>query len=266
MSDVLTEIIRGVKEDEQSRKLDRRLLAERIAAAPKPIDALGSLRSRKFSVISEVKRSSPSKGDLAEIKSPDTLAEIYAENGAGAISVLTEGRRFKGTLDDLAKVRQRVELPILRKDFMVSEYLVMESRAWGADIVLLIVAALDEIQLRDFYQLARELEMSVLVEIHDEAELDSAMAIEPMMIGVNARNLKNLQVNPEVFQKLIHKIPSHIYRVAESGIASPSDANAAYLSGADAVLVGESLVRSADPGKSLRELLAVADGSAAIDD
>lgn len=256
MSDVLTSIIEGVREDEKHRKLSRLELNERLSKARPPLDALASLRSQPFSVIAEVKRSSPSKGELATIESPEKLATLYAEHGAAAISVLTEERRFKGKLLDLKAVRENVDLPILRKDFMVSEYLIEESRAWGADLILLIVAALDDVQLRDFFQLANELGMASLVEIHDEAELERAMSIEPEMIGVNSRNLKTLEVNKAVFDKLIPEIPSSIYRVAESGISTSADARGARTSGADAILVGESLVRSENPGKALTELLA----------
>ena len=256
MSDVLASIIEGVRDDERLRKLPKSELADRIAAAPTPRDALASLRARPFSVIAEVKRSSPSKGELAKIESPADLAEIYAENGASAISVLTEQRRFRGNLADLAAVRDRVSTPLLRKDFMVSEYLIQESRAWGADLILLIVAALDDVQLKDYYQLANELGMRSLVEVHDEVELERAMGIEPELIGVNARNLKTLAVSSAAFARLIPKIPAEIYRVAESGISNADEARLARECGADAILVGEGLVRAANPGQALAALLA----------
>jgi indole-3-glycerol phosphate synthase len=259
MNDVLSSIIEGVREDERNRRLSRAELTERLTAAPAPCDALNSLRSRSFSVIAEVKRSSPSKGDLARIASPESLAQRYADNGAAVVSVLTEQRRFKGSLADFQAVRERVSIPILRKDFMVSEYLIEESRAYGADLILLIVAALDDSQLRDFYQLATSLGMRSLIEIHDEAELERAMRIEPEIIGVNSRNLKTLEVGAATFQRLIPKIPGEIYRVAESGISGPSDAKFARSFGADAILVGESLVRASDPGKALEQLLSVTD-------
>lgn len=257
MSDVLSEIIAGVRVDEATRKLGARELKERIDAAPPARDALASLKSRPLSVIAEVKRSSPSKGELAKIPDPKRLAATYAAGGAGAISVLTEERRFGGSLADLSAVRSEVEIPVLRKDFMVSEYLIEESRVFGADLILLIVAALDQVQLRDFYELVHGLGMQALVEIHDEAELERAMAIEPEIIGVNARNLKTLAVSSEPFQRLLPLIPRSVYRVAESGISGASDANFARECGADAILVGESLVRATDPGAALGELLAI---------
>ena len=257
MSDVLSEIIAGVRADEATRRLSARELRERIDAAPPARDTLTSLKSRPFSVIAEVKRSSPSKGELAKIPNPERLAESYAANGAGAISVLTESRRFGGSLADLSAVKGAVEIPLLRKDFMVSEYLIEESRAFGADLILLIVAALDQVQLRDFYAIVHGLGMQALIEIHDEAELERAMAIDPAIIGVNARNLKTLAVSSEPFARLLPMIPANIYRVAESGISGASDANFARQCGADAILVGESLVRAADPGAVLSELLAI---------
>lgn len=257
MSDVLSEIIAGVRADEESRRLSPRELKERIDAAPPVRDTLASLKSRRFSVIAEVKRSSPSKGELAKIPDPKRLASIYAEHGAGAISVLTEGRRFGGSLADLSAVRSEVETPLLRKEFIVSEYLIEESRAYGADFILLIVAALDQIQLRDFYAIVRGLGMQALFEIHDEAELERAMALEPAIIGVNARNLKTLSVSSEPFQRLLPMIPANIYRIAESGISGAGDARFARDCGADAILVGESLVRAVDPGVALGELLTI---------
>lgn len=258
MSDVLASIVSGVREDEAARRLSESDLKARLDAAAKPIDALAKLRARNFSVIAEVKRSSPSKGQLAKIASPEILAAKYQEGGASAISVLTEQRRFNGSLADLEAVRKQIELPLLRKDFLVSEYAVYESRAWGADLVLLIVAALDDHQLLDFHQIARGLGMRVLVEVHDQAELERALAISPEILGVNARNLRTLAVSNQVFQDLIPLIPAEIYRVAESGISGRKDAQFAAECGADAILVGESLVRSAEPVSALGELLSVA--------
>jgi indole-3-glycerol phosphate synthase len=170
-------------------------------------------------VIAEVKRSSPSKGSLSAITDPAALAEQYQIAGASVISVLTEERRFKGSLADLTAVRSRVSIPILRKDFMVDEYQFFEARAHGADVVLLIVAALAKSQLRDFYDLATDLGMAVLIEVHTADELERAMEISPRIIGVNSRNLKTLEVNPSAFAELIPRIPNEVIRVAESGIS-----------------------------------------------
>jgi indole-3-glycerol phosphate synthase len=206
-------------------------------------------------VIAEVKRSSPSKGALSAIVDPAALAERYQEAGASVISVLTEERRFKGTLADLTAVRAKVSIPVLRKDFMVDEYQFFEARAHGADMVLLIVAALAKSQLRDFYDLTTEMGMAALLEVHTADELERAMEISPRIIGVNSRNLKTLDVDTAAFANLIPQIPIEIIRVAESGIAQRSDVEFAQNQGADAILVGEALVTSADPNLAMRTLL-----------
>ena len=171
------------------------------------------------------------------------------------VSVLTEKRRFGGTLEDLIAVRSEIDIPILRKDFMVDEYQFFEARAAGADVVLLIVAALSKNQLKDYYDLATELGMAVLVETHTEEEIEDAMAIEPRIIGVNARNLKTLDIDLETFSKLIPRIPESIIRVAESGISQRSEVEMAHGAGANAILVGETLVRSGNPRAAFNQLL-----------
>lgn len=252
---VLDEIILGVREDLDARRISRAHLSELVATAPRPLDALGYLHKEKISVIAEVKRSSPSKGPLAQISDPAGLAKIYQDNGASVISVLTEQRRFGGSLADLDAVRERVTIPVLRKDFMVDEYQFHEARAHGADLVLLIVAALSTEQLRDFLAITHELGMKALVEVHTEEELGRALDISAQIIGVNSRNLKTLDVDMKVFADLLPKIPDHILKVAESGISTRSDVEYAQLHSADAVLVGEALVRGSDPGAALRALL-----------
>ncbi len=256
---VLDSIIEGVRLDEQSRRLSDSELNERIAGAPRPRSAIEVLGRGQLSMIAEIKRSSPSKGNLSEIPEPDLLAQIYEKSGASVISVLTEERRFNGSLKDFALVRKEVSLPMLRKDFMVSEYLIRESRAFGADLVLLIVAALSESELRDFHALATELGMDVLVEIHDELELERALRISPKILGVNSRNLKTLDVDSSSFDRLLPLIPGSIIKVAESGISNLNDIRRARKAGADAVLVGEALVRSPDPGNTIRSFLESAD-------
>jgi indole-3-glycerol phosphate synthase len=255
MSTVLDSIIDGVREDLANRqaKVSQIQLEALIRDVAPALPAAANLRDAAFSVISEVKRSSPSKGHLAEISSPQTLASKYAEGEAAVVSVLTEERRFSGTLADLDIVRANIDIPILRKDFMVTEYQILESRAHGADVVLLIVAGLDQTQLRDFNDVALGLGMSVLVEIHDEAELDRAMDIEPALLGVNARNLKTLEVDLAVCQRLIPMIPKEIVAIAESGIATIDDVIMLSRGGADAILVGEALVRGGDPVETVRE-------------
>lgn len=254
---VLESIIAGVLADQKSRQLSDAELAERIASIGVVRDPLQSLTSQDFSLIAEVKRSSPSKGMLADISDPAQLAALYEDGGASVISVLTEQQRFGGSLQDFVDVRSRVSIPMLRKDFIVNEYLVRESRAFGADLLLLIVAALDDAQLQDFYTLARELGMRVLVEVHDAEELERAMQIGPEIIGVNARNLKTLEIDLSNFRSLLPRIPTEIYRIAESGIATIDDVKLAKESGASAILVGETLVKSGDPASTIAEFLSV---------
>ena len=252
---VLDSIIEGVREDLAARRGSMGALHERIDAQAPALDAHSFLSRDEMNVIAEVKRSSPSKGNLAPISDPAALAEKYQEAGAAAVSVLTEQRRFGGSLADLDAVRSRIEIPVLRKDFMVDEYQFLEARAHGADIVLLIVAALSKSQLKDFYDLATELGMASLVEVHTQSELESAMDISPRIVGVNSRNLKTLEVSSSVFEELIPTIPSSVIRVAESGISTRADVAQAQKAGATAILVGESLVKSGDPISAMRELL-----------
>lgn len=252
---VLDGIIVGVREDLESRRMSRSELADLVAVAPLPLDPYKHLRVGDISVIAEVKRSSPSKGALAQIADPAALAEIYQDNGASMVSVLTEGRRFGGSLADLVAVRERVTIPILRKDFMVDEYQFHEARAYGADVVLLIVAALSPAQLKEFMALTNELGMRAIVEVHTAAELEQALATSSEIVGVNSRNLKTLDVDRNVFADLLPRIPDGILKVAESGISSRADVEYAQSYGGDAVLVGEALVRGNDPATTLRALL-----------
>jgi len=252
---VLDSIIEGVREDLAARRLPLSQIHEEMENAAKPLDAYAFLSKSELNVIAEVKRSSPSKGALAPITDPAALAEQYQEAGASAVSVLTERRRFAGSLEDLDAVRARVTIPVLRKDFMIDEYQFLEARAHAADIVLLIVAALSRSQLKDFYDLSCELGMASLIEVHTAQELESAMEISPRMIGINSRNLKTLDVDTRAFTDLIPQIPVEIIRVAESGISTRSDVQAAQSSGASVILVGEALVKSGDPISAMQELL-----------
>jgi indole-3-glycerol phosphate synthase len=211
-------------------------LQEALETAPAVRDCLPFLVSSEVSVIAEVKRSSPSKGALASIGDPAGLAATYEEAGAQVVSVLTEQRRFGGSLADLDAVRKAIDLPILRKDFMIDEYQFYEARAHGADVVLLIVAALSKNQLEDYFHLSTELGMRSL-------------------IGVNSRNLKTLEVDSRAFAELIPQIPSSIARVAESGISTREDVVFAQECGATAILVGEALVRSESPSVAINQLL-----------
>lgn len=251
---VLNSIIEGVREDLARRRIPLAQLHEKMENAPAVIDAHPGLRGDLISVIAEVKRASPSKGALSTIPNPAALAEQYQSAGASVISVLTEERRFNGSLADLETVRSAVSIPILRKDFMVDEYQFYEARAYGADVVLLIVAALSSHQLRDYFEMATELGMASLVEVHTPQELEQAMEINPRIIGINSRNLKTLEVDQKAFAQLLPEIPADVIRVAESGISQRAEVEAAERFGADAILVGEALVRSGDPISTLHAL------------
>ena len=252
---VLDSIIEGVREDLTARRIPMGQLHEALELAPPVRDCLPLLLSEQISLIAEVKRSSPSKGSLATITDPAGLAAQYEEAGAHVVSVLTEQRRFGGSLADLDAVRKAVDLPILRKDFMIDDYQFYEARARGADVVLLIVAALSKNQLDDYFHLAKELGMRSLIEVHTHDELERALEISPDIIGVNSRNLKTLDVDAQAFAELIPKIPSTIARVAESGISTRQEVEFAQQCGATAILVGEALVRSGSPSVAIDQLL-----------
>ena len=255
MSTVLDSIIEGVREDLARRKISPAELQEQISRAPTPRDAYAALAQPGMNIIAEVKRSSPSKGDLAPITDPASLAERYEFAGASVISVLTEERRFKGSIADFEAVRARVDLPLLRKDFVITEYQARESRAIGADLQLLIVAALSQSELKDFYDLSYELGMKVLVEVHNEEELERALEINAQIIGVNARNLKTRDVDPGAFAHMLPRVPVGHLKVAESGIALRSEVEAIEDLGGNAILVGETLVKAGDPATGISMLL-----------
>jgi indole-3-glycerol phosphate synthase len=251
----LDSIIAGVREDLEQRRMPMGQLLEHLELAPAVRSCLPNLLTSEMSIISEIKRSSPSKGALAQIDDPASLAAQYEQAGASVISVLTERRRFGGSLADLDSVRKTVDIPVLRKDFMISEYQFYEARAHGADVVLLIVAALGQNQLDDYFQLTKELGMDALVEVHTHDELERALEISPKIIGVNSRNLKTLDVDTQAFSQLIPKIPTEIARVAESGISNREDVVFAQECGATAILVGEALVRAQSPSVAINQLL-----------
>ena len=253
---VLDDIVAGVRTDLAARESVTGLADLRAALADvdPPRDPMPHFRAAGSSVIAEVKRRSPSKGDLADIPDPAALATSYAAGGAAAISVLTEERRFGGSLDDLRAVRAAVETPLLRKDFVVEGYQLLEGRAAGADLALLIVAALADDDLRRLHDQARELGLTVLVEVHDEPETERAVALGAELIGVNARNLKTLEVDDATFAKLAPLVPADRVLVAESGISGPADVARYAADGARAVLVGEALVRDGDPVAAVRAM------------
>jgi len=255
---VLAEIVEGVRADlaERQAAVPLEALKEKAAAAPPPRDAMAALRADGVSVIAEVKRSSPSKGALAAIADPAALARDYEAGGAKVISVLTERRRFGGSLDDLAQVRANVDVPVLRKDFIVTSYQLWEARAYGADLALLIVAALDQEALVSLVERAESIGLVPLVEVHTEEEVARALDAGAKVIGINARDLKTLKVDRSVFARLAPLLPRDVVKVAESGVRGPHDLLAYASSGADAVLVGESLVTGRDPRGAVADLVA----------
>jgi indole-3-glycerol phosphate synthase len=256
---VLDDIVAGVRIDLDHRRAATPASELRAALADvdPPLDPMPDFRSPASSVIAEVKRRSPSKGELAAIADPAGLARRYAAGGAAAISVLTEERRFGGSLADLHAVRGAVDVPVLRKDFVVESYQLLEARAAGADLVLLIVAALDDDSLRHLHDEARGLGLTVLVEVHDEGETERAVELGAELIGVNARDLKTLAVDTGVFGRLAPLVPGDRVLVAESGIAGPDDVSARVAEGARVVLVGEALVRGGDPEGAVRRMTGV---------
>ena len=259
---VLDAIIAGVRQDLQARQAQVSLdvLRQRVEGMPAAVNAAQVLRenaaSHGIAVISEVKRASPSKGALSPIEDPAALAAQYEAGGASVISVLTEERRFKGSLADFDAVRAQVSIPVLRKDFIVTPYQVWEARAHGADVILLIVAALDAADLSSLMGLAHSLGMTVLVEAHTADEVGRALDAGAQVVGINARNLKTLDVDMTQFALLADMIPSTVVRVAESGVQSPDDVRQYARAGAHAVLVGEALVTSADPAAAVRDFIA----------
>ncbi|MFB8147102.1 indole-3-glycerol phosphate synthase TrpC [Microbacterium sp. NPDC056003] len=251
---MLADLTAGAVEDAEARASARPIAAVEAAALAQPSarDALAALApADRVKIIAEVKRASPSRGDLADIPDPAHQALLYQQGGASAISVLTEGRRFKGSLADLEAVKGAVELPVLRKDFIATEYQVLEARASGADLVLLIVAALEQDVLARLHALTLELGMTPLVEAHSADEVDRAADIGARVIGVNARDLSTFELDRDLFGRLADRIPAGAVKVAESAVLAPADVAHYRAAGADVVLVGEALVTS-DPVTTLR--------------
>jgi len=256
--DLLAGLLAGAIEDaaeRESRIPLRRIESLALDTAP-ALDALASLAPRdEIHVIAEIKRASPSRGALASIPEPAVLAREYADGGASAISVLTEGRRFGGSLDDLRAVRDAVAVPLLRKDFIGNEYQVLEARAAGADLVLLIVSSLDQATLERLHVFIGELGMTALVEAHDADELSRAADVGARLVGVNARDLKTFELDRDLFGRLVDAFPPDAIRVAESAVKTPEDVARYRAAGADAVLVGEALVTGGDPAGAVRSFL-----------
>lgn len=257
---MLDGLVEGAALDAQERERVTPLDAvlER-AANQRPVKAGSDLRlpSGRHGIIAEIKRASPSKGALADIPDPVELAKHYEAGGASAISVLTESRRFLGSLDDLAAVAEAVSIPVLRKDFITSAYQVAEARAYGADLVLLIMACLSDEKASDLLAEIEQLGMSALVEAHTAEEVERAVAIGAKIIGVNARNLETFELDRSLFGKLRHLIPEGTVAVAESAVSSPEDVASYRDEGAQLVLVGEALVTGENPQKTVAEFVAV---------
>ncbi|MET0812371.1 MAG: indole-3-glycerol phosphate synthase TrpC [Microbacterium sp.] len=254
---MLADLTAGAVEDAEARSAERPVaVVERAALAQAPaLDALAALApADRVKIIAEVKRASPSRGDLASIPDPARQALRYQEGGASAISVLTEGRRFKGSLADLEAVKAAVDVPVLRKDFIATEYQVLEARASGADLVLLIVAALAQPVLTRLHRLVLELGMTPLVETHSAGEVDTAADLGAKLIGVNARDLSTFALDRDLFGRLAGRIPADAVKIAESAVLTPADVTHYRRAGADVVLVGEALVTN-DPVSTLHAFL-----------
>ena len=262
MADILEKIVE-VKRQEVHSALKRKSLAVVRADAESRVlsrDFLGAMRAKvaagQPAVIAEVKKASPSKGVLRPDFVPADIAQSYAEHGAACLSVLTDRQFFQGGIDDLKQARASCDLPVLRKDFMVDAYQIYESRAAGADCILLIAACLDDAQLRDLEALALSLSMAVLVEVHDGAELDRALALKTPLLGINNRNLKTFEVSLQTTLDLKARVPADRLLVTESGISSVADVQLMRRAGVHAFLVGEAFMRAPEPGQVLAELFA----------
>jgi indole-3-glycerol phosphate synthase len=250
----LTDLTDRLRRDLLERPLDASALMARARVRPPARDLAGALRERRPALIAEVKRASPSAGPIAD-RDPAAQARAYAEGGAAAVSVLTETRHFHGTLVDLEAVRAAVEVPVLRKDFLVDPAQVIEARAWGADAVLLIAACLTELELIAMLRAAGDLGMTALVETHSDEDLRKALATDAQLIGVNARDLESLEVDVEGALARLGSIAGPRVAVMESGVATREDVVTAVNAGASAILVGEALMRADDPEAKVRELL-----------
>jgi indole-3-glycerol phosphate synthase len=254
---VLDDILVGVREDLAARQATTSLdeLKDLAQQQPPAKDGYVALKQPGVQVIAEVKRRSPSKGELAAITDPAALAQEYEAGGAAVISVLTEERKFGGSLQDFDQVRAKVEVPLLRKDFIVSSYQLWEARAHGADLCLLIVAALEQEALISLLERTVSLGMTPLVEAHDELEVVRALDAGARIVGINARNLKTLEVDREIFARLAPEIPEGVIKVAESGVRDTHDLLSYAGHGADAVLVGEGVVKDGNPRQAVAALV-----------
>ena len=260
MTDLLAAIVSGTRRmvDVRQGRASKTALAERAAAAPSRQGRFAAAISRAggVNIIAECKRRSPSKGVLRAAYDPVAIAIAYADAGAAAISVLTEPTFFDGSLEHLVAVRTAVDVPILRKDFIVSEYQLLEAKAAGADAVLLIVSALRPVELKVLHDHAARLGLDVLVEVHDATELAIALDVGARIVGVNNRNLRTLDVDVHASDELMAKMPTEVVAVSESGLRTAADLLRLRELGYRAFLIGETLMTAADPGEQLKQLLA----------
>jgi indole-3-glycerol phosphate synthase len=255
---VLSDLVAGAVADASERRAVRGfdLVEADALARPAALDVMAALApAERLKIIAEVKRASPSRGPLADITDPASLAVSYQTGGASAISVLTEERKFLGSLADLEAVRAAVDVPVLRKDFIADAYQVLEARAAGADLVLLIVAALEQQQLATLHALIGQLGMTALVETHSADEVERALDVGASVVGVNARDLSTFELDRDLFGSLAGSIPSGVIRIAESAVKEPADVAHYRAAGADVVLVGEALVTGGDPVATLQSFL-----------
>ena len=262
MSDILDKIV-AVKHQEVAAALARKPLAAMRADAESRVltrDFVGALRAKIAAglpaVIAEVKKASPSKGILRPDFIPADIAQSYAEHGAACLSVLTDQQFFQGSIDYLKQARASCDLPVLRKDFMVDAYQVYEARAMGADCILLIAACLDDAQMKSLEALAMSLDMAVLVEVHDRAELERALQLKTPLLGINNRNLKTFKVSLDATLGMLKDVPADRLLVTESGITTAADVQRMRTAGVQAFLVGEAFMRADDPGQALAQLFA----------
>ena len=260
MTDILNNIV-AVKHEEVAAAKNRKPLDVVRADAESRVltrDFVGALRTKiaagQPAVIAEIKKASPSKGVIRADFIPADIAQSYAEFGAACLSVLTDQQFFQGSVDYLKQARASCQLPVLRKDFMVDAYQIYESRAVGADAVLLIAACLDDAQMRDFEAIARDLDMAVLVEVHDAAELERALKLKTELVGINNRNLRSFEVSLQTTLDLMKDVPADRLLITESGIVAPADVQQMRAAGVHAFLVGEAFMRADDPGLALAQL------------
>jgi indole-3-glycerol phosphate synthase len=262
MSDILDKIV-AVKREEVAAALAKKPLAMVRADAESRVltrDFEGALREKiaagQAAVIAEIKKASPSKGVLRADFIPADIAQSYAEHGAACLSVLTDKQFFQGSVDFLKQARASCDLPVLRKDFMIDAYQVYEARAMGADAILLIAACLDDAHMAEMEAVARSLDMAVLVEVHEKAELDRALKLKTRLIGINNRNLKTFEVSLQTTLDMLAEVPADRLLVTESGIQTPEDVLRMREAKVNAFLVGEAFMRSSEPGEALSKLFA----------